>query len=184
MNALSSVVAFASIRVARTRRVRLTALASGVFVAFFVLAGFPLDEVRAAADITATGASSANSAAVDLFPDQRGRRPIPIAADQAQALTATTAGEPPLTAPRFPLRLLGAWWESDQRTLVLGADGGDGIVLACGACANPRALRVGGLVVGNWRLERIEPDRMVFTYLPLHIEQLLPLDELARKPTP
>jgi hypothetical protein len=82
----------------------------------------------------------------------------------------------------LPFTLVGAWWDGGQRTLVLDLD--DAVVLACRKCAAPGARHVGDVLAPDYRLKRIERTRLVITYLPMQIEQILALDELAFKPEP
>jgi hypothetical protein len=79
-------------------------------------------------------------------------------------------------APPLPFGLAGVWVEGPVRYVVLSA--GNEQFLLCNQCSTQGATRVGGTVMGNYRLDSLDASQAVFTYLPLMQRQSLTLESL------
>jgi hypothetical protein len=79
-------------------------------------------------------------------------------------------------APALPFGFAGVWIEGPVRYVVLSA--GNEQILLCNQCSTQGATRVGGTVLGNYRLDSLDSSQAVFTYLPLMQRQSLTLESL------
>ncbi|MCU5772719.1 hypothetical protein N5923_12280 [Erwiniaceae bacterium BAC15a-03b] len=83
-------------------------------------------------------------------------------------------------APSLPFKLVGAWWNHNQRYLVL-SDGKQSWIV-CNQCRIADSIRSGEKLNENWQLKAIEPDHLVFRWLPLENDQRLSLGDMTSKP--
>jgi hypothetical protein len=79
-------------------------------------------------------------------------------------------------APALPFGFAGIWVEGPVRYVVLSA--GNEQFLLCNQCSTQGATRVGGTVLGHYRLDSLDSSQAVFTYLPLMQRQSLTLESL------
>ena len=124
-------------------------------------------------------------APVDLFgPRQWLRAPVapalplcdekPGKASKAKSTPCAKAPEP--VAPSLPFAFSGLWVEGAIRYVVLSARGEQ--YLLCNQCATPGSLKAGDTLLGQYRLESLDANQAVFTYLPLMQRQSLMLESL------
>jgi hypothetical protein len=110
---------------------------------------------------TAKPASAAHaSAEVDLFASQSWLPPPP-----------PPSAPPAAVAPPLPFSVDMVWQDASGRYLALGMGGVQLVV--CERCQVFGHVHPGGLLGERYRLEAIEPGRLVFTYLPLNTRQTL-----------
>ncbi|MFS2222960.1 hypothetical protein [Pantoea sp. B65] len=83
-------------------------------------------------------------------------------------------------APTLPFRVAGAWWSQQQRYLLL-TDGRQSWIV-CRQCKFADSIRSGEKLNDNWQLRAIEPDYLVFRWLPLENDQRLSLGDMKSKP--
>jgi hypothetical protein len=88
----------------------------------------------------------------DLFPAQTWRPPPP---------GPKPVKPPPPAPPEFFFGYFGRWLEGGKEVYFLKQ--GDQVM----------RVRVGEVVAGAWRLDRVEADGLVFTYLPLNMAKTL-----------
>lgn len=92
----------------------------------------------------------------DLFPAQSWRPPPP------KPVATASLPPPPPMAPPLPFRFVGRWVDEQGETVFLAQ--------------GERVLHVrAGQTLDPWRLDRVEADRLAFTYLPLGQQQFLRL---------
>lgn len=122
----------------------------------------------------------ATLASRNLFPYQGRPLIAPVTApvsstDASLGKKVAELAPEPLRAPPFPFRVSGVWVDGAERKIIL-AKGDQTIILCrgCGKLANPA---IGDVIDGNYRLEKIENERITFTYLPLKLEQIVDLDK-------
>lgn len=116
----------------------------------------------------------------NLFPYQG--RPLiapaisPVSDKAASLGTKNEALAPvPVRAPPFPFRVSGIWVDGPQRKIILTK--GDQTIILCRGCDKLASPAIGDVIDGNYRLEKIENERITFTYLPLKLEQIVDLDK-------
>lgn len=124
----------------------------------------------------ATGLSPAKP--VDLFSARRWLKALEPAAPAVckPAKNKPCPKPPEPKAPPLPFALSGVWVEGAIRYVVLSAHGEQ--VLLCNQCNTPGASRTGATVFGQYRLESLDANQAVFTYLPLMQRQSLMLESL------
>lgn len=83
---------------------------------------------------------------------------------------------PPPVAPNLPFEFSGLWVEGPIRYVVVTAQGQQ--YLLCNQCNTPGSLHAGDTLLGQYRLESLDPNQAVFTYLPLKQRQSLMLESL------
>ena len=118
-------------------------------------------------------AKNRNGRVIDLFPvflqAERGKeeesRPEPVTK----------------TAPQFPLQVVGAWWEDNNRIVIL--NDGDRNVLLCKTCRMSGYIRPGEEILTDWRLTELAEDHLSVEWLPENISNRIELDDLTSKPT-
>lgn len=134
-------------------------------------------EAAAKSDVdsaTSSAASDASAASVvagvgiaDLFPKQSWAPPPP---------PTPTPGPPPPTpvpvAPPLPFQVSATWKEQNTLYVVVEAQG-QSIVL-CTKCDTLGRIQPGETLLGSYRLDKLTPDMLTFTYLPLNQQQSLP----------
>ena len=100
-----------------------------------------------------------------LFATESWAPPAPKPA-KAAPLAVVQAEPPPPTAPAVPLKLLGRYEETTQT----------GAKVAVFALFNDQnvVLRAGETIGTDWRVDAIEANQVVLTYLPLGQKQNLP----------
>ena len=96
----------------------------------------------------------AAEARADLFPAQSFRPPL-------RAARVETPPPPPPMAPPLPYSFVGAWTEAGVETVFLGQ--GDRVL----------SVRAGAPLPGGWRLDRVAPESLQFTYEPLNQQRTL-----------
>lgn len=80
----------------------------------------------------------------------------------------------PVRAPPFPLKVSGIWVEGAQRKIILTK--GDKTTILCQGCGKNASPKVGDILERHYRLEKIENERITFTYLPLQLKQIVDID--------
>ncbi|WP_374538637.1 hypothetical protein [Chitinimonas taiwanensis] len=123
------------------------------------LAAAPLPESSPAPTAKPASADHA-SAEVDLFASQSWLPPPP-----------PPSAPPAAVAPPLPFSVDMVWQDASGRYLALGMGGVQLVV--CERCQVFGHVHPGGLLGERYRLEAIEPGRLVFTYLPLNTRQTL-----------
>jgi hypothetical protein len=139
-------------------------------------------EAEAAAD--GIGLRAANDLApvppVDLFSQRPWLKTAPAPAlptcDSKGRNRKACAPAAESVAPALPFGLAGVWVEGPVRYVVLSA--GSEQFLLCNQCSTQGATRVGGTVLGQYRLDSLDASQAVFTYLPLMQRQSLTLESL------
>ncbi|CAB3776249.1 hypothetical protein [Pararobbsia alpina] len=127
--------------------------------------------------------------AVDLFAAEdwrTGRTAIEAAFEPQER--ATSPGTPEAGSGRsatpgdtfVPVSVAGTWRDLEGLAVVLDIKGVRRI--ACNRCNVPDALLPGKLVEHKWRLERIDDDALIFTYLPARKKQRVALPVLPGTP--
>lgn len=92
----------------------------------------------------------------DLFPAQTWRRPV-----AAVKKPESVAPPPPPAPPEFPFTYSGRWASGGKEVVFLGRE--DDLT----------RVASGEVVAGQWRLDKIEPHGLMFTYLPLNMTKTL-----------
>lgn len=118
-------------------------------------AGAPASHAVPAAGPTQTVGVRFATSTGNLFPTQTWRPP------PAKIKPAAPLPPPPPAPPEFPFSYSGHWLE----------DGVDRVFLSQGE--NLVRAKVGDVVAGNWRLDKMEEGSLVFTYLPLDMQKNL-----------
>ena len=95
-------------------------------------------------------------------PKEEAAQPVPIPAPV------------PASAPAFPMKVSGVWVDGAQRKIVLTK--GDSTVILCQGCGAGASPKIGDVLERNYRLEKIENERITFTYLPLQLEHIVDID--------
>ena len=120
---------------------------------------------------------------VDLFGARQWLKapPPPGAAACDKAKAKTKGGRPcpppePASAPALPFAFSGLWVEGAIRYVVLTAGGQQ--YLLCTQCSTPGSMKAGDTLLGQYRLESLDANQAVFTYLPLMQRQSLMLESL------
>ena len=116
----------------------------------------------------------------NLFPYQGPRLIAPVIApvsSNAENLSTKVAARAPelVRAPPFPFRVSGVWVDGAQRKIILTR--GDQTIILCHGCGKLASPAIGDVIDGKYRLEKIENERITFTYLPLKLEQIVDLDK-------
>ncbi|MDB5774600.1 MAG: hypothetical protein JWP38_733 [Herbaspirillum sp.] len=112
--------------------------------------------------------------AVDLFPYQGPRLPDPVpAADAARAGLNNIPPAPP-RAPPLPFQFSGVWVDGAQHKYLLSK--GDQTTILCQGCDAAFKPAIGDTLFGDYRLDKIDNQRITFTYLPLKLQQVIDLD--------
>ncbi|WP_255989774.1 hypothetical protein [Chitinolyticbacter albus] len=135
---------------------------------------------RAAGEITrdtaapaASGASAASVVAAsavlaNLFPAQSWAPPPP---------PTPTPGPPPPTpvpvAPPLPFVVAGSWHDRGVDQIVVEAAGQQFVL--CQRCDALGRIQQGETLLGSYRLDSVNRDAIVFTYMPLNQQQTLPV---------
>lgn len=123
----------------------------------------------AASPTTGEGEAAAQSYR-DLFPEQDRQREI------AALMPPPPPPPPKPQAPPLPFRVIGVWTDEVQRRIVLGRGGGNGdTVIVCERCEGA-GIGPGGRLFGDYRLQKIAPESLTFTYLPLSMQQTVAID--------
>jgi hypothetical protein len=128
----------------------------------------------AARPLIDSAASDASEASVvtgigiaDLFPKQSWVPPPP---------PTPTPGPPPPTpvpvAPPLPFQITATWKENN--TLYVVVEGQGQSIVLCTKCDTLGRIQPGETLLGNYRLDKLTPDMLTFTYLPLNQQQSLP----------
>lgn len=107
---------------------------------------------------------------IDLFSAKLWLRETPKPAQSAPAKPVSPS------APALPFEFSGLWVEGPIRYVVLVSAGQQ--LLFCTQCNTPGTVRVGDVVLGQYRLESLDATQVVFTYLPLKQRQSLMLESL------
>lgn len=125
---------------------------------------------RGAASPNAGEGGAAGRGYRDLFPEQDRRRDI-----EAAQPPEPPPPPPAPQAPPLPFRVIGVWTDEVRRRIVLGRGGGnDDTVIVCERCESADAgIGPGARLFGDYRLRKIEPERLTFTYLPLSMQQTI-----------
>lgn len=110
---------------------------------------------------------------VDLFPVPR----TPVI--EQDAMRPTEAAKRP--DPILPLQVLGAWWDSGQRVVIL-SDGKQNKLL-CQTCRTKGYVRPGEQLLPDWTLMTLADDHLMVEWQPEHISKRIELDDLKSKPT-
>jgi len=136
--------------------------------------------VRQSAEVSHAAAAPAQPAtpgnpSENLFPFQ-GEPVKPARAPEPAA--PPVARQPP--APQLPFKVVGAWWNNNQRLLVL--TNGKESWIVCRQCKLRESIRPGDKLDNNWQLTEIAADALTFRWLPLQNDQRLPLDDMKSKP--
>lgn len=113
-------------------------------------------------ELTASDATSSPSAPVDLFPIQTWVVAPP-----------PPPPPPPATAPPLPFTVDIVWQDAGGRYVILGFR--EQQVVICERCSVLGNAKPGEVVFEQYRLEAIQSDQLVFTYLPLNERQTLRL---------
>ncbi|KAF0812919.1 hypothetical protein IGB42_02767 [Andreprevotia sp. IGB-42] len=129
----------------------------------------------AAANASAASAVAASkpaalgaSFAVNLFPKQTWAPTPP---------PPPTPGPPPPTpipvAPPLPFAVVASWHEKGVDEFVLEAAGQQYVV--CNRCDALGRVQLGETLLGIYRIDQLSRQQIVFTYLPLNQQQVLPI---------
>ncbi|MBM5572284.1 MULTISPECIES: hypothetical protein [Deefgea] len=132
--------------------------------------------LNAASSSAASAASTAVASAAsvtagigiaDLFPKQSWAPPPP---------PTPTPGPPPPTpvpvAPPLPFQVTATWKE--KNTLYVVVEGQGQSIVLCTKCDTLGRIQPGETLLGSYRLDKLTPDLLTFTYLPLNQQQSLP----------
>jgi hypothetical protein len=115
----------------------------------------PLPAPRLAPAQPKLAAGRMGTSRIDLFAPRDWRPPPPVEA----------AVEPPKPRmPPLPYRYIGRWEETGSLTLFFSRDG------------RPTPIHAGQVLDGEWRVDRITPQRVEFTYLPLETRAVMALE--------
>lgn len=116
----------------------------------------------------------------NLFPYQGPPITLPsVPTRNAEAARTAVAPAPvPARAPVFPFHVSGVWNDGAHRKIILTKnDKGHETVILCQGCDKSAGPNVGDVIDKHYRLEKIENERITFTYLPLKLEQTVDLDK-------
>ncbi|HFK7188292.1 hypothetical protein [Serratia odorifera] len=112
---------------------------------------------------------------VDLFP-------VPRQAVIEQRQKAVRPAEPvKRPEPILSLHVLGAWWDSGERVVIL-SDGKQNKLL-CQSCRTKGYIRPGEQLLPEWILKTLADDHLMVEWQPEHISKRIELDDLKSKPT-
>lgn len=121
----------------------------------------------AASKPAAANASNA-SGVTNLFPKQTWAPTPP---------PTPTPGPPPPTpvpvAPPLPFSVVSTWHEKGTDQFIVEAAGQQYVI--CTQCDALGRVRLGESVLGAYRVDQISRQQIVFTYLPLNQQQVLPI---------
>nr|WP_314899631.1 hypothetical protein [uncultured Deefgea sp.] len=122
----------------------------------------------------ASGANTASAASVvigigiaDLFPKQSWL-PTPPPPTKPPPPTPT----PVPVAPPLPFQVTATWKE--KNTLYVVVEGQGQSIVLCTKCDTLGRIQPGENLLGSYRLDKLSPDMLTFTYLPLNQQQSLP----------
>ncbi|MBP2169730.1 hypothetical protein J2125_002922 [Erwinia toletana] len=130
----------------------------------------------------AAGPPDSSRTTATRAPDDHDSNLFPFQGPKAKPAPPPPPPKPaaPPSAPSLPFKLVGAWWSHNQRYLVL-SDGKQSWIV-CNQCRIADSIRRGEKLNENWQLTAIEPDYLVFRWLPLETDRRLPLDDMQSKP--
>ncbi|EPF0317228.1 hypothetical protein ACSN7O_004629 [Enterobacter chuandaensis] len=108
---------------------------------------------------------------VDLFPAWRHAQP-----------EAEYPATPPVQkiAATFPLRAIGAWWENNERILIVGGE--EVNFLFCKKCRKKESIHPGEMILPDWKLIALEEDHFMVGSLSEATTQRIELDDLTSEP--
>lgn len=120
-------------------------------------------------------ATAPQTAHVNVFPSQSWEPPPPPP-------PRAVAEPPPLPphlrpSPPSPFRVISLWWGQNDFYVVLGANGEE--FPLCATCRDENFQTVGAVLMGNYRIESIRPDRIGIVYLPNGKDEHLSLPGVA-----
>ncbi|KAF3998297.1 hypothetical protein [Glaciimonas immobilis] len=114
----------------------------------------------------------------NLFPYQGPPIIAPVAnADAGMGAGGAAVIQPPpepVRAPPIPFTVSGVWVDGAQRKIILSK--GEQTIILCQGCGKLESPQVGDVLVPNYRLDKIENERITFTYLPLQLAQSVDID--------
>lgn len=117
-------------------------------------------------------AKNRNGQVIDLFP---------VFSQTERGKEQESRPEPAIkTAPQFPLQVVGAWWENNNRIVIL--NDGDRNVLLCKTCQMNGYIRPGEEILTDWRLTELAEDHLSVEWLPENISNRIELGDLTSKP--
>lgn len=83
--------------------------------------------------------------------------------------------------PPFPLQVMGAWWENNERIVILSDDRRN--VLLCKQCRMKGYIRPGEYLLPEWKLLILSDDHLIVEWQPERISKRIELGDLKSKPT-
>ncbi|MGS0741046.1 hypothetical protein ACVBEF_04285 [Glaciimonas sp. GG7] len=112
----------------------------------------------------------------NLFPNQGpdAYKPANVSTSDSDSSEKIVLPPVPVQAPPFPLKVSGIWVEGAQRKIILTK--GDKTTILCQGCGKNASPKVGDILERHYRLEKIENERITFTYLPLQLKQIVDID--------
>ncbi|HEI8864679.1 hypothetical protein [Serratia sp. AKBS12] len=84
------------------------------------------------------------------------------------------------SAPPLPFQISGAWWERQQRALVL--TNGERQWVICRQCRARDKIWTGDILEHNWQLVEVGADFLTIRWLPQRHDQRLALGDMTFKP--
>lgn len=84
------------------------------------------------------------------------------------------------TVPPFPLPVVGAWWQGNDRIVIL-SDGQTNTLL-CAGCQRPGYIGPGELITPEWKFKAMADDAISVEWLPENMTQRIDLGDLKSKP--
>lgn len=133
-----------------------------------------------------TSASSPARPVKTITPDTKYERtnrinlfPLPQQIQDGGEKELNRAPQAPDTPP-LPLVVLGAWWEKQQRIIVL--TDGDKSWLVCQRCSIEGKIWIGSEAIRGWTLKAVEKKHLLFEWKLSQTEKRLELDDLKSEP--
>ena len=116
----------------------------------------------------------------NLFPYQGPPIILPsVTARSAVSRPTLTPAPEPLRAPPLPFHVSGVWSDGVHRKIILTkGDKQNETIIICQHCDTSASRNIGDVIDQQYRLEKIENERITFTYLPLKLEQIVNLDKV------
>ncbi len=111
----------------------------------------------------------ANAQIINLFPKQSWLPPPPPPPPPAKLQPPTPTPVP--VAPALPFLVTATWTE--KNTLYVVVEAQDQSFVLCTKCDTVGRIQPGDSVMGVYRLDKLSPDMLMFTYLPLNQQQSL-----------
>ncbi|WP_129544052.1 hypothetical protein [Serratia sp. 1D1416] len=81
----------------------------------------------------------------------------------------------------FPLKVVGGWWESGKRIIVLSDT--ERNFLLCRECQGKDYIQPGKMIIPDWQLNILADDHLVVESTSSHIKKRIELGDLTTKPT-